>query len=298
VISAPREGAGDELVRTVSADGSFAARALVATDLVAEAAERHDTAPTATAALGRALMGAVLLGAGAPDDERVQLHFRGRGPVRSVLAISDNQGRARGFVGNPAAHPPPRNGKLDVGAAVGAGTLAVVRDHPSWRKPYSGFVPIVSGEIAEDIAHYLLESEQAASVMALGVFVGSDGSVGAAGGFLVQAMPEASDDAVAILEGNVRALESPSQMVRAGLRPVDILDRLLVGLGSSERHSMRPGFYCPCDRNRIVQAVVALGRDEMQQIVDDGEELEIRCEFCCATYSVSPEEVRTVLRDV
>jgi molecular chaperone Hsp33 len=287
----------DELVRTLSADGSLAARALVATELVNEAATRHGSAPTASAALGRTLMGAVLLAAGTVDGERVQVHFRGNGPIRSLLAISSNRGEVRGLVGNATAHLPSRNGKLDVGGVVGSGTLAVVRSHPTWHEPYSGHVPIVSGEIAEDLARYLAESEQTPSVIALGVFVASDGSVQAAGGFLVHAMPDAPEEAVAMLESNVHHLPSPSELVHGGCRPDDILDKLLHGLGCSDRQRLQPVFYCPCDRDRILGAVLAMGRDEMRDIIKRGKDLEVRCEFCCDRYVVSQSEVVTLLKD-
>jgi len=172
----------DELVRTLSREGGISVRALVATELVADAARRHATAPTATAALGRTLMGAILLATGAKDDETLQIQVRGSGELGTVMAIADAGGRVRGYAANPTTHLPPRAGKLDVGGAVGPGVLAVVRYHPSWREPYSGIVPLVSGEIAEDLAHYLLESEQTPSALALGVYVGVDGTPEAAWG--------------------------------------------------------------------------------------------------------------------
>ena len=290
-------GPKDGLVRAASSDGAFAARALVATELVGEAASRHETAPTATAALGRSLMGALLLAAGAADGETVQVHFQTDGPVRTLLAIADGGGRVRGLIGDAEAHLPPRNGKLDVAGIVGTGTLAVVRQHPSWREPYSGHVPIVSGEVAEDLAHYLLESEQQPAVVALGVFVSSDGAVEAAGGYLVHALPGAPEESVAMLESNVQRLPTPSELVRSGLDPDAIVDRLLHGIGVSERHEIRPVFHCPCDRARILRAVVALGRPEMRQIVERGEEVRVRCEFCCDRYVISADDVGALLQD-
>ena len=292
-ISSPKDG----LVRAASADGALAARALVATELVADAAIRHATAPTATAALGRSLMGALLLGAGTADGETVQVQFQARGPVRSLLAIADGTGCVRGLVGNASAHLPPRNGKLDVAGVVGEGTLSVVRQHPSWKEPYSGHVPIVSGEIAEDLAHYLAESEQTPSVVALGVFVSSDGGVKAAGGYLVHALPGAPEESIAMLEVNVRRLPTPSELVRGGLGPEEILEKLLHGLGTAERERIVPRFHCPCDRDRILRAVVALGRSEMRRIVEQGEEVQIRCEFCCDRYVLSPDDVGALLQD-
>lgn len=285
----------DRLVRTLSGDGSIAVRALVATGLVAEAAGRHGTAPTATAALGRTLMGAVLLAAENDVDETLQIQFRGDGPIGSITVIADCEGRVRGYATHPATHLPARNGKLDVGAAVGRGILAVVRHHPSWREPYSGIVPLASGEIAEDLARYLLESEQKPAAVALGVYVGADGGVEAAGGFLVQALPGAGEEAVARLESNVRALPSPTELLRSGVDADGLVDRLLDGLGARERHHGAPRFTCRCDRERVLAAVTLLGREEIRDIATRGEPLEIRCEFCAERYLVPADEVGGLL---
>jgi molecular chaperone Hsp33 len=287
----------DELVRTVSTDGGVGVRALVATDLVGEAATRHGTAPTSSAALGRALMGAVLLASGAEEEETVQLQFRGDGPIGTLTAIADSAGFARGYASRPGAHPPSRAGKLDVGAAVGKGILAVVRYHPSWREPHRGIVPLESGEIAEDVARYLHESEQIPSAVALGVFVASDGGVEAAGGFLVQALPGAPEATLTCLEANVADLPAPTQMVRGGLRADDVVDRLLAGLGSRERTRSRPAFRCRCGRDRILRAVVLLGREEVRQLMARAEPLEVRCEFCGNQYELSPDELGALVPD-
>ncbi len=281
----------------LSGDGSFAVRALVATDLVAEAARRHVTSPTASAALGRALMGATLLAAAAKRDETVQLAFRGDGPIGSVTAIADGAGRARGFVGNPAVEVPPRGRKLDVGAAVGRGILAVVRHHPSWREPHRGLVPLVSGEIAEDIARYLKDSEQVASAVALGVLVGADGAVEAAGGFVVQVLPGADEVALAELERNVLGLAPPTELLRAGLRGDEILERLVGSLSSGPRERSRPAFACSCDRGRVERAVLLLGRAEVREIAAKGETVEVRCEFCAERYTLAADEVARLAPD-
>lgn len=286
-----------ELVRTVSADGGLSVRAIVATGLVAEAARRHATAPTASAALGRALMGGVLLAAGAKEDETLQLQFRGDGPLGQMTVIADHLGRARGYVSDPSAHPPSRSGKLDVGAAVGKGILAVVRYHPSWREPYTGIVPIVSGEVAEDLTHYLAESEQTPSALAVGVHVASDLSIEAAGGYLVQALPDAAPDVLAQLERTVRALPPPTELVRAGLTADAIVDRLLDGIGARGLQRSRPEFHCACDAERIRRAVTLLGRAEMREIAARRERLEVRCEFCATGYVLEPDEVGALLPD-
>ncbi len=286
-----------ELVRTVSADGGLSVRVMVATGLVAEAASRHATAPTASAALGRALMGGVLIASGLQEDETIQLQFRGDGPLGQMTVIADHLGRVRGYVSDPSAHPPARAGKLDVGAAVGKGILAVVRYHPSWREPYTGIVPIVSGEVAEDLSHYLAESEQTASALALGVYVASDRTVEAAGGYLVQALPGVDEAVLERLERTVRELPSPTELVRFGLTADGIADRLLEGIGSRGRQRSQPEFHCACDTDRIRRAVMLLGRAETRAIAEMRERLEVRCEFCATDYVLEPDEVGALIPD-
>jgi molecular chaperone Hsp33 len=289
-------GAG-ELVRTVSADGGLSVRALVATPLVAEAAARHGTAPTASAALGRALMGAVLVASGAQDGETLQLQFRGDGPLGQVTVISDHLGRVRGYVRDPSAHPPSRNGKLDVAAAVGSGILAVVRYHPAWREPYTGIVPIVSGEIAEDIAHYLVTSEQMPSALAAGVFVESDGSIAAAGGYLVQTLPGVDEGVLELLERTIKNLAPPTALIRSGMCADDLLDALLADLGGRARQRSAPVFHCSCNADKIRRAVSLLGRDETRAIARERETVEVRCEFCATRYELAPDEVGSLIPD-
>ncbi|MFQ5696884.1 MAG: Hsp33 family molecular chaperone HslO [Myxococcota bacterium] len=284
-------------MRALSAEGDLSIRAIVGTSLVAEAARRHRTAPTATAALGRALMGAILLASGSSPEERVQLEFRGDGPLGGLTAIADGSARARGYVSRPGTHPPPREGKLDVARAVGSGLLGVVRSHPSRREPYRGVVPLTSGEIAEDLARYLDRSEQTASAVGLGVYVAADGSVEAAGGFLVQALPGASKTSLERLERNVREAPSPTGMLRSGLDADGLVDTLFHGVGTRGRHSTQPRFYCGCGRDRVLRALTLLGRSEVREAAATGETLEVRCEFCGESYSVEPDEVGALLPD-
>ncbi len=285
------------MVRTVSAAGDVAVRVIVATELVAEASARHGTSPTASAALGRTLMGTALLAAARKDGETLQIQVRGDGPLGQVTAISDHQARVRGYVQNPTAHPPPREGKLDVGAAVGSGILAVVRHHPSWREPYRGIVELVSGEIARDLAHYLTESEQSPAALGLGVFVRADGSIGAAAGYLIQALPGAKLEALARLEATIRRLPTPTEMVRSGDDADAILQRVLGVDGSRERHRSTPRFHCSCDLGRIHRAVTLLGRDHVLEIAEADGGLELRCEFCRDTYRLSIEDVGALFPD-
>ncbi len=266
-------------------------RAVVARNVVAEAAERRPVAPTALAALGRVLVGAVLLGAGQKDGETVQLQFRGDGPLGMVVAICDSTGRVRGTVSNPTVDLPLRDGSPDVAAAIGMGLLAVVRSRPTWREPYTGTVPLVSGEIAKDITLYLSESEQTPSAVGLGVALDADGRVSAAGGFLVQTLPGASDEAIARMEQNVVNLPSTTALLRDGVGPDGLADLLLAGLGAGERHRSMPVFHCPCSRSRALRTLTLLGPEEISEIVAADTGQEVCCEFCGRRYEISTGEM-------
>jgi len=302
-MSAPRpdgaaaEPTDDELVSATSFDGSVAIRTLIATQLVAEAALRHDAAPTAADAFGRTLMGAVLLASMKKGNETVQVQFRGDGPLGTVMAIADPQGRVRGVVERPHIDPPLRAGRHDVAAAVGRGVLAVVRHRPGWREPYSGLVPIETGEVARDLTQYLLDSEQTHSAVGLGVSIDRDGCVTAAGGFLVQALPGASDEVLEQIEANVQALPGSAELVQSGVRGDELADRLLVGVGSSVHERSEPRFHCPCTRERARATIALLGRDEVHEIVRNGESQEVRCEFCCERYVLTPDELGSIFPD-
>ncbi|MBM4385791.1 MAG: Hsp33 family molecular chaperone HslO [Deltaproteobacteria bacterium] len=287
----------DELLRTLSEDGSVSVRALVGSDLVREAARRHETSPVATAALGRALLGAVLIASQGKDAETVEMRFRARGPLGHVVAIADDTGRARGYVANPGLDLPLRGGRLDISHAIGLGELAVVRFRPGWREPYTGIVPIVSGEIAEDIALYLTESEQTPSAVALGVWHEPDGAPAAAGGFLVQSLPGANDEVVKRIEQNVQRLPAISRLVHDGAGAADLVALLLDGVGRRDLESSAPQFYCACDEDRVLRAAAMLGRRDLEDAMAKREQLEVRCVFCAEKYAVDPERARALLLD-
>jgi molecular chaperone Hsp33 len=293
--SAP--SAPDELVRTVSSDGSVTVRAVAAANLVAEAAERRPLSPTALSALGRLLVGTVLLGTGNKQDETVQVQLRGNGPLGMMLAICDSTGRVRGTVSNPGAHLPLRDGLPDVPKAIGLGVLSVVRHHPSWREPYRGTVPLVSGEVAKDLTLYLTESEQTPSAVGLGVATERDGQVAVAGGFLVQSLPGAPDEALAQVERNIARMPRTSELLRAGVRADGLIDFLLEGLGAGARTRSEPCFYCPCTRQRALRTLVLLGRAEMREIILAGDTQEVCCEFCGKSYDLAPDEIGPLVPD-
>jgi len=286
----------DRVARALTADGMVRGLAAVTTDLVEDARARHGTLPTATAALGRALTAALLLGGLLKtDDERVSLQFSGDGPLGGILVDATAEGVVRGFVSRPQTHVAPRGGKLDVGGALGRGLLCVMRVPVGEGPPYRSVVPLVSGEIGSDVANYLAGSEQIPSAVALGVFVNPDGRVGAAGGFLLQAMPGADPRTVERLEENVGTSPPPSELVRSGLDARSMLAGLLNGVTTHvlEEHPVR--FACRCNRARVESAILAMGRAEVLDVLAGERRAEVVCEFCAARYVVEEPELRALL---
>ncbi len=285
----------DRLARTLAGDGTIRALAVVATDLVADACRRHETLPTATAALGRALTGAILLAALLKRDERLSLEFSGDGPLGGVLVDATPDGDARGFVRRPRTHLPPRAGKLDVGGALGRGVLCVMRVPLAGGSLYRSIVPLASGEIGADLAQYLASSEQSPSAVALGVFVEGAGSVGAAGGYLIQAMPGASPRLLDALAERVETSPPPSDLVRRGLSASDMLVQLLGDAGGGRVEESAVQFRCRCSEERAVAAITAMGRDELRDVLAGDRRAEVVCEFCAARYVVGEERLRALL---
>ena len=284
----------DRLLRAVSTHGDVAVRALVATALVDDAAGRHRAGPLASAGLGRTLMAAILLAAGGKDGETVQVHFRGHGPLGSLVALADCAGRARGSVENPHLSLPLRGGRPDLPAAIGLGELIVARHRPGWRKPYTGIVPILSGEIATDIALYLEESEQTPAAVGLGVEVNASGRIAGAAGFMALSLPGAEPDVIDRLEENVRGLPPPTELARSG-GAAEAIRRLLAGIGGQELESTTPVFHCGCSEERVIRAIALLGREEVDSLCAAGEPVEVRCEFCGDLYRIAPQRVRAQL---
>lgn len=302
-----------KLVRTISAEGGIAVRSIIGSNLVAEAMNRRPMAPTAANALGRALMGGILIAVGpaSPEEslttltdtegderiagETVQLQFRGNGPLGSVLVIADDLGRVRGTVAYPETDLTLSDGSPDVARALGLGALHVLRSRPEWREPYKGAVPLVSGEIASDLTLYLTESEQTPSAMGLGVAMANDESAVVAAGFLVQILPDATPEEVDCVEANVRSMPPLSQLALSDTHCDEIIDLLLRGLGSRSRHTSYPVFRCTCSRERALRTLQLLGEPELRSIVVAGEGQEVRCEFCAQTHVFDATEIDELL---
>lgn len=286
----------DRLARTLTADGTVRGFAAVTTELVEEARVRHGTLPTATAALGRALTAALLLGGLLKTgDERVSLQFSGDGPLGGILVDATPDGAVRGFVSRPQTHLAPRAGKLDVGGALGRGLLCVMRVPAGEGPPYRSIVPLVTGEIGTDVARYLADSEQTPSAVGIGVFVEPDGRVAAAGGYLLQSMPGADPRTVERLEENVGTSRPPSELVRSGLDARSILTSLLAGVETHVLEERPVRFACRCNRARVESAILAMGRAEVLDVLAGERRAEVVCEFCAARYVVEEPELQALL---
>ena len=288
-----RSGRG-RLVRTLAGNGQIAAIACITTGIVEEARRRHDLYPTAAAALGRLLTAAALLASTLKGQERVMLQVVGDGPVRHLVAEGNATGALRGYAGNPHAHLPPNaSGKLDVSGIVGRGHLVVVRDL-GMKEPYRGTVPLVSGEIAQDVAYYLAKSEQTPCAAALGVLVNPDGSVRAAGGWLIIPLPGAGEEQVSSLEQRVQQAPAITEILdrRPQASPRALLEPIFGrnGLTVLEQRPLR--FRCGCSRSRFEAGLVALGAQELRRLADDQTFVELVCHFCGRVYRIPAERLK------
>lgn len=288
----------DEIVRMIARNAPVKAMAITGRDMVERAREIHRTLPVVTAALGRSLMACAMMGDQLKGEgSSVTLRIRGDGPMGSLTAVADTEGNVRGFVQNPAVQLPLKpNGKLDVGGAVGTeGTLTVIKDL-EMKEPYVGMVPLVSGEIAEDVTSYFAVSEQIPTACALGVLVDTDQSVLRAGGYLIQLLPGATDSDIDKVEQGVAALGAvTAALLEEGMDGEKLLRRALgeFELETLERHPVE--YRCYCSRERVAQALVSMGPDELRSLIEEQGRAELTCQFCDAVYEFSREELEGLL---
>lgn len=286
-----------KIVRMISEDGTLTVMAADTTDIVERAREIHKSTPVTTAALGRLLtaasfMGAVLKG----KDDSVTIRINGDGPVGSVIAAADSHGNVRGYVSDPGVDLPKNaNGKLDVSGAVGKnGSLTVMKDL-GLKEPYIGQVPIVSGEIAEDITNYYAVSEQIPTVCALGVLVSKeDKSVITAGGFIIQLLPTAQDDTIDRVEKCLENIEPVTTMLAKGMSPEQICRSVLDGFPLQLLDEMHPGYVCTCSRERVEKALISTGIEELEDMAKD-EVTRVNCHFCDKIYEFTPSDIRALI---
>lgn len=280
-------------------DGAIRIFVAITTDLVNEAQKIHKTYPTATAALGRTLTVSAMIGAGMKNDtDSTTIHFKGDGPLGSIVAVCDNKSQVRGYVVNPGVDIPRKeNGKLDVGTAVGKGFLNVIRDL-GMKEPYAGQVPIVTGEIAEDMTYYFASSEQIPTAIALGVLVNPDMSVKAAGGFMLQLMPEATEEVAEQLEEKMKTLPPITDMIDSGMSAEDILFTVTEGFDMlMENKSVTPKYKCKCSKERMEQALISIGKQELEDLIKEQGNAELTCQFCDNKYNFCKEELEELLKE-
>ena len=286
-----------KLVRCISNDGSLAIMAVDSTDIVGEAERIHKTSAVASAALGRLLTAASMMGSMLKgNNNSLTVKMNGNGPAGSVIAVSDSDGNVRGYIDNPVVEIPLNsNGKLDVAGAVGKdGNLFVMKDL-GLKEPYIGQTPIVSGEIAEDITSYYAVSEQIPTVCALGVLVETDLKIKSAGGFMVQLLPMADENVIEKVEKDIGVIEPVTVMLKNGLSPVDICKKVLPDFELEVLDEFSPTYKCNCSRKRVERALVSIGTKGLEELADKDEEIEICCNFCDKKYKFTNIELKQLL---
>ena len=287
----------DYLVRGMTMDGFVKVVAIRSTQMVRRGAQIHNTTPNATAAFGRALTAASMMGnMQKVENGSMTMQIKGGGPIGTIVCVSDPIGNVRGYVYEPNVpliekYP----GKLDVGATVGTdGTLTIIRDL-QMKEPYVGSVPLVSGEIGDDVTAYFAHSEQTPTACALGVLVDTDLSVKVAGGYLIQLLPGAPDEVIDAVEAGIKRAGSVTSMLDAGLTPEDMLGQVLGSLGVVFMETTEVSYKCYCDRDRVTSALLSLGKKELEEIAADGKAFPVSCQFCDTVYEFTPEDIRKMI---
>lgn len=287
-----------KLIRCITSDGAVMATAVDTTDIVNKAEQIHKTSAVCSAALGRLLTAASMMGNMLKSsDDSLTLRLAGDGPAGSVIAVSNGNGDVRGYIQNPVVEIPlNEKNKLDVSGAVGKnGTLFVLKDL-GLKEPYNGQIPLVSGEIAEDITAYYAMSEQIPTICALGVLVDTDLSIKSAGGFIIQLLPGADEKTIDTLEESVKDLQSVTQMLSSGMTPKDILFKALHKFETEVLYEQEISYKCNCSRRRVEKALISLGKAELEDMASEQEENTVECHFCDKKYIFSAEELRNLVK--
>ena len=285
----------DYIVRAVAADKQIRAFAITSREMVETARQHHNTSPVATAALGRLLTGGAMMGVMMKGEkDMLTLMMKGDGPINGVTVTADSKGNVKGYVGNPNVLIPANYaGKLDVGAAIGYGTLTVIKDM-GLKEPYVSQVPLGTSEVAEDLTYYFASSEQVPSAVGLGVLMSKDNTVKQAGGFIVQLMPFADEEVINKLEERVNNISSVTEMLEKGMTPEDILKEVMGDMDVEFTDKIETGFVCNCGKEKIAKALAGIRKKDMDEIINDGKEIEVKCDFCNTTYKFSVEELQTL----
>ncbi len=285
------------MVRATAADAQIRAFAVNAKELTETARAAHNTSPVVTAALGRLMTGALMMGGMLKGEKDIlTLQIRGEGPVHGITATADASGHVKGYADNPQAMMPPNSaGKLDVGGVVGAGVLHVMKDM-GLKEPYASTVTLQTGEIADDLTYYFAASEQVPSVVALGVLMNRDNTVRQAGGFIVQLMPFTSEEVISRLEERLTKITSVTELLEEGKTPEELLESVLGEFGLEVTDTTPVSFMCDCSRERVEKVLLSLGEKDLGELVDEGKEVELHCHFCNKRYTFSVEEVERLMK--
>ena len=286
----------DYIVRATAADSQIRAFAATTKNLVEIARQHHNTSPVATAALGRTLTAGAIMGSMMKNDtDMLTLQIRGDGPLEGITVTADSHANVKGYVGNPDVMLPPKNGKLDVGGAVGIGLLQVIKDM-GLKEPYVGQTILVSSEIAEDLTYYYASSEQVPSSVGLGVLMNKDNTVRCAGGFIIQLMPFATEETISQLEENLKDVTSVTDFLDKGYTPEQMLEKLIGHLDLEITDTIPTQFYCNCSKERVEQAVASIGRKDIQEMINEGKDIEVKCHFCNTAYNYTVEDLKAILK--
>lgn len=289
----------DYILRATAGNGSVRVFVADTRETVEKAFEYHKTSPVISAALGRALTGAAMMGSMLKgEDDMLTLQIKGDGPAGIITVTSDSKSRVKGYAGNPRVELPlTEDGKLDVKTAIGNGTLTVMKDM-GLKEPYVGQIPLTSGEIAEDLTYYFVKSEQTPSAVALGVLVDKDYTIKQAGGFIIQLMPEADEDTIFSLEIKLHEMEPVTAMLEKGMTPEDIMDYLIGDLEPNILDKVPVEYYCNCSRERVEKALISLGKKEIAKIIEEDGKATLHCHFCNKDYEFNEEDLMNIIKKI
>lgn len=285
----------DYIVRATAADSSIRAFAITSKEMVETARIDHNTSPTMTAALGRLLTGGAMMGSMMKGEkDLLTLQIQCSGPAQGLTVTADSKGNVKGFAVNPNVDLPPNKiGKLDVGGALDLGVLSVIKDL-GMKEPYVGQCQLQTGEIAEDLTYYFATSEQIPSAVGLGVLIDTDGSVKQAGGFIIQLMPFTSDDVIEKLEKRIGEISSVTEMLEKGLTPEEILEEILGEMNLVVTDTIPAAFYCDCSKEKVSRALATISKKDLDDIINDGESIEVKCQFCNKAYQFGIDELKEI----
>lgn len=286
----------DYIVRATAANAQIRAFAATTRELTEVARVHHNSSPIATAAVGRLMTAGVMMGSMMKNENDVlTLQVKGDGPIQGITVTADAKGNVKGYSVDPNVMLPPKNGKLDVGGAVGNGVLSVIKDM-GLKEPYVGQTALQTGEIADDLTYYFATSEQVPSSVGLGVLMNKDNTVRCAGGFIIQVMPFIEDEVLDKLEANIQKISSVTEMLKDDHTPEQMLEQVLEGLDVEFTDTLPTQFLCDCSKERIEKAIISIGKKDIQEMIDDGESIEVNCHFCNTQYEFTIEELKDILK--